>query len=186
AFAAALGHCESYQSLTAPLPVVIRAMSTVARMSLYGVLGILSQQWQADLAHYEFFAVYGFVPGCILAAGFVAVKAHVFEKANWRRSRESNPVSEGQVSKVRPGSLSQLYSVALLLGPAVTCAGVPFGVYPTPFLLTALPFLAVQHLGERFWHQREDDLVLAGKTYALAGVATVLVLFAGVLARYGF
>ncbi|MCB0324792.1 MAG: hypothetical protein KDD69_14515, partial [Bdellovibrionales bacterium] len=69
AFAAALGHCESYQSLTAPVPVVIRAMSTVARMSLYGVLGILSQQWQADLAHYEFFAVYGFVPGCILAAG---------------------------------------------------------------------------------------------------------------------
>ncbi len=183
AVVAVLSIAEQHVDLQRVRGVLIVASSNLIRCSLYGVLGVLSQVHTEDLGVYLVYALYGFPVACLVFAYLVIRNAKVFLASGWKVQREVRKKDGSTL--VRPGSLSQLYAFALMIGPAIPCALVPFRVIPTSFLLLAISFLVLPKLAEAQFNKTSPTEVLATQTVMSSTALALLSLLAGVLARYG-
>lgn len=183
AVVAALAIAEEHLDLKRPRGVLLLAFSNTLRACLYAVLGVLSQVHSLGLETYLIYALYGFPVACVLFAYLVLKHADVFLNAGWKVKKEVTKKNGSTI--LRPGSLSQLYAFALMIGPAVPCAAVPFGLVPSSFLVLALSFLVLPKLAEaQFNESSARELIVLQTILSAAGVA-LLSLLAGILARYG-
>jgi len=183
ALAAVLSTAEQHVDVGRPRGVICFGISNFLRCCLYGVLGVLSQAYAKDIGTYEIYALYGYSSGCILFAYTALKHAPVFLENGWRVTREIT--KKDGVKEQRPGSFSQLYAFALMLGPAVPCAAVPFGIIPSSFLLLACSFLFLPKIAEAQFRGTTPADVLVLQTVLSAAGMCLLILVAGTLARHG-
>ncbi|HQH27457.1 MAG TPA: hypothetical protein PLP17_08685 [Oligoflexia bacterium] len=176
-FAAVLAATFNYLSLKTPFSVLCACTAVVLEMSLLALLGIYSQSYAHSSEVIWQRAAIGFVPGLTLASSLVAKYAPVFQKAGWVRKIEK----AGQ-SKItaRPGSLSTLFSLLLLSGPAVpvSLAPLPHAGFPTPFLICAAAFYFIPKLAQAFLESTASDAEIAVKCTNLAALLCALVFVA--------
>jgi hypothetical protein len=180
---AILTTAEAHLNLTTKLGVICLGGSMVFRSCLYGVLGVLSQAYGQELGYIDIYAVYGFSSGCVLFGYVVLRHLDVLWKAGWRIQKTVTRRDGSSVK--RPALISQVYALALMLGVAVPCASIPFGLLPSSFLLIAFGFTFLPKLAQAQFEETTppEELVLQ-TALAAAGIAG-LTLIAGTLARYG-
>ncbi|MFN8391965.1 MAG: hypothetical protein U0136_16870 [Bdellovibrionota bacterium] len=158
--------------------VLIHGATVIARTSIIAVLGAFSQ--------FPFLvpavAVIGYVPGCFLAASFVAAKSELFERGGWERTKIVRD-KKSQEDKLRPARLTQLFVLLFISGPLIPIAFAPFGPLPSPFLLGASPLYFMPALANGFFERLQDDRVTALRTLNVAAFAALVMLAAGLLAN---
>lgn len=168
--------------LDSPFSVICSCVALVLRMSLFGILGILSQVHSQNPEVVLQHGVLGFVPGLVLASAVVAKNSPVFSAVGWQRSREITKKNGEKVN--RPGKLTMLFSFLLVIGPAIPVAIAPLGLFPTPFLVCALAFFAVPKLAQSFLEKTIPDALIGVHTTNLAAALSLLVFIAGLLTKY--
>lgn len=117
-------------------------------------------------------AVLGAVPGTVLAAALVAANTAVLKKAGWDFSAKRK--TRKGVERVVPKGISQLYSSALILGPACAVSLSPIGFLPLGFFAVAPSFYFIPRLAESFLHQELDSEILVVRTCNLAAMISFL------------
>jgi hypothetical protein len=163
--------------------VLQKSISLVVKMSIFSVVAITTQtialnpqiEWQ--------YAVFGFVPGMVLASSWICKYSQVFLNEGWTRFHEKTK-KDGRVVR-RPAGLSRVFSMFIVLGPAVPTICVPFDLFPTPFLSCALAFYPIPKLLDKFLNETEQDSFIAFNTANLALGLTGLMLVIGILVRNG-
>jgi hypothetical protein len=171
----------NHLSLKEPSSVLCGCVALVLQMSFFAILGIQSQLYKLSPEVIWEHGIIGFVPGLILASVFVAKHARLFEKAGWKRSllktRNGKTIN-------RPGALSTLFSLMLVIGPAIPVASAPLYIFPWPFLSCALAFFFIPQLAQAFFERRMEDKTVALHCTNLAAAMSVVVFLSGVLAKF--
>jgi hypothetical protein len=168
---------------SSPRRVLLHSSTILARMCIFSLAGILTQRYDSDPNLRWEYMVFGFVPGFVLAASFVARYAQVFANNGWKKSKKVTK-KKGEVI-VRPAGLTQIFSLILVTGPAIPTMLTPFNHFPTPFLLAATAFYSIPKILENFLHQHESNATIGLKTANLALGMTFIVFAAGLLVRLG-
>src|SRR5262249_41217202 len=100
-------------------------------------------------------------------------------KAGWRRSFEV--VKKDGTSQLRPGGLSRLFGLLIMLGPALPLALTPLGHFPITFFACALPLYAATRIAESFFRRTLPESTVTVNTVTVAAVSVVLLLLIGVV-----
>lgn len=174
---------SEYVDFSSVKNVLLRSFSIVVRMSLYSLIGIVSQRYPENPNIQWQYMVFGFVPGTLLAGSLIAKKSQVFINSSWNRYTEGKN-KKGEKVK-RPAGLTRLFSMFLIFGPALPTIFTPFDVFPTPFLATALAFYFVPTILEDYLNETQANAIIALRTANLALGMSFLVLGIGVLVRFG-
>lgn len=173
---------ETRLDLNKAFGVCCASFVIVFRMSVFALLGVLSLFFIESGDIVIEFGVLGLVPGSILAAAFIANNSSVLLDAGWKRSREVMHKKQGKI--LRPGRLTVMYSLFLVIGPAVPVSVAPLGIFPSSFLACTLAFLAVPKLADSFLRAKSDDALIAVHTANLAAVMSLVTFLAGLVAKY--
>ena len=168
---------DLHASPTRVRDVIAMATITLVRMSTLAVLGVYSQ---AQLLVPEALLL-GLSPASFMAGAYVSAHASFLESHGWQRSREI--VSAKGVRSIRPQGSARLYSCLILLGPAVALTAVPLGLFPQTFLALAFPIYLSSRYSSDFLERKRPDREIAASTLNAAFICSIIVLFAGILAR---
>jgi len=198
--AALLVFAEQHVDIKSPRELFIFIASVVVRMTVLGLLGIYSQLFRIEIPLSWHYGIIGFVPALILSASLIARETEMLSLAGYSKRRIAKGKSsdeiaseaqakeetneEGQEEKIRPGSLAQIYSLLLLLGPGIAITLVPLGFFPRSFFALALLFYMLPKLADEYLKTDGTEDFIAIKTLNLAGASLVLLLIAGVLSSY--
>lgn len=163
--------------------IILKCSGMIIRMSLYSLIGIVSQRYVENPEIQWQYVVFGFVPGTLLAGSLIARKSQVFINSSWSRFSEGKN-KKGEAVK-RPAGLTRLLSMFLILGPALPTILTPFDIFPTPFLFTAVAFYFVPNILEDYLNESQADAVIAMRTANLALAMSALVLLIGIFVRFG-
>lgn len=163
--------------------VLLNCISMILIMSLYSWIGIVSQIYVVNPSLEWQYMIFGFVPGTLLAGSLVAKKSQVFLNNSWQRFSEAKN-KKGEDVK-RPGGLTRLFSLFLILGPAIPTISTPLEVFPAPFLATAVAFYFVPNILEDYLNETQADAIIALRTANLALGMAILMLIIGIFIRLG-
>lgn len=161
--------------------VLLLSAERIVEMSLLSLLSVYSQLELGTIAFHWEYCILGFVPACSLAAAYIARYSYVFLNAGWQRSKEVEHPKKGRI--VRPAGLSQLFSLLLLLGPALPVALSPLGLFPASFLLIAFAFFPIPKLCQSFLEGSMADVVVFFSSLRIAAMLSGLVFLAALMAR---
>jgi hypothetical protein len=173
---------SGFLSLKTPASVILSMCSLVGQMSLFAVLGIFSQIHDKKPEMLVQYAVLGFVPGMVLAAALAARHSKVFLDAAWQRSFSKQ--SKDGKELLRPGGLSRLYSMFIVLGPALPVALAPLGLFPWPFMACGLGYIFIPQTAENFLEEKQSDAQTAVRSTNIAAAMSLLVFLAAMAAKY--
>ena len=183
-FSLLLLNCYLHLEFASIFSVLLGCLAVIFSMSIFGMLGIVSQVKPGEIVLVLEHGVLGLVPGSILAAVVVLRHLKVFESQGWLRSKLVQTKKKGE--QLRPLGISRVYSLLLFFGPILPVAVVPLGLLPAPFLACALAFYLVPKRADEFFRVTVEDAVLLVKTANLAAGMSLLTFFAAVLAKWGF
>ena len=146
-------------------------LSYLLLMPLLALLGVFSQKGEFFLAP----TLLGFLPGLMLVAAILADNTKVL---SWRRSK-SVETKEGE--KLRPGPLTQAFTLLLILGPMVFFILTPLNFLPKSFFIVALIFIWIPKICSDFLEKKLPDNVIALQSIKATALTSVLVLIAGLI-----
>lgn len=155
--------------LDTPGRIALYCGALLAQIGSAAVLGAFSQYHHILPA----LGVLGLIPGMFLVAATVARKATVFEKRGWtritmvKRKRKNDEV-------IRPGSLTRLFTLLLISGPAIPIALAPLGLLPETFLICAIPLYFMPTIASAFQEELGEDARIAVVCVKLSALAAVL------------
>lgn len=172
---------EAQLKNSSPRIIILKNIALIFRMSIYSYIGIMTQRYNHQPVFLHM--VFGYVPACILAGSLITKYSQVFLNNAWKKSVSFKNKKEQEIS--RPGSLSRLVSVFLVIGPAVPLLLTPFDHFPTPFLAIALIFSPIIKTLESYFKSEKPDAVLAVDQANIALLMSVLLLGIGILIRLG-
>jgi len=161
-----------------PFGILCFILALILQMSLLAVLGVYSQQ---DRLIYSAL-VLGIVPAFILSASITARQAKVLEARGWKRSVEKEiQTKKGPKQLVRPLGTARLFSLLLIVGPALVIALTLFQLLPQPFILTALILFSTPKIAASFLKDSSLDCEIADKLLMLTAFSHILMLVLGVI-----
>jgi len=163
--------------IDSPRAVILRITQSVFSMSLLALLGIYTQSYSVEAGLNPLYAVFGFVPACLLASAYVAKYSFLFEKASWKRNKEK--INKDGEILIRPAGLARLYSLLFIAGPGIPVAIAPLGILPHSFLICALGFWKAPDLLDGYLKKTMSDVEVGIKTITLAALMALLVFIAG-------
>ena len=100
------------------------------------------------------FAIFGVVPGCILASALVVKYSPLLKEHGWKRVRV---VQKKNGERVLPGAMTKLFSLLLILGPVVPVSLAAFRIVPQAFSLTILSLSRIPVTAEGFMKEEVPD-----------------------------
>ena len=162
-------------SLRSLRELVIHLCIVIIFPSTLPLLGIFSQVEQLPFQPF----ILGFVPGTLLAAALIARHGELFEKLGWSYSKEVT-TKKGLVT-LRPGEIGKLYSIMILLGPAVAFLLVITETFPPPVMFSVAILFLTPKLFERYIKLNGQEMY--SPTLKLAGLCTLLMLVIGIASR---
>jgi hypothetical protein len=158
--------------ISAPKHVVLLGFALIFEMGTLATLGVFTQVFEHQTNISFQWAVLGAVPGTVLAATLVAANVAVLKKAGWDFSAKRT--TRKGAERVVPRGISQLYSSALIIGPACAVSLSPIGFLPLGFFAVAPSFYFIPKLAESFLHQEVDSELLVVRTCNLAALVSFL------------
>lgn len=167
---------------SSPSRVILKAVSLLFRMSIYSIVGVLTQRYATHPKFVLEYIVFGFVPGSILAASIITRYSQVFLNHGWKRSQLV--VNKGK-EITRPASLSRLISLFIVVGPAIPLLLTPFDIFPTPFLAIAFGFTLIIKNLESYLKAEKPDAQLAIEQANIALLMSIVLLLIGLVIRLG-
>ena len=159
------------------LRIQLYCFGMIIQAVLSAVLGVAAQSGQV-LAHW---GVLGLAPGMLLASSVVAQRAQILESNGWRRLVEKQ--RPDSAATLRPGGVTQLFSLLFFVGSAFPLIVVPFGLLPLPFLLGGFAVFFAPSIAESFFFSRKPDINIYRRVCLLAALVSVANLVAGLLVR---
>ena len=167
---------------SSPARIILKSVSLLFRMSIYSLVGILTQRYVSQPKFVLEYIVFGFVPGSILAGSLITRYSQVFLNHGWKRSEI---VVRKDKKILRPSSLTRLLSVFLVIGPAIPLMLTPFDIFPTPFLAIAFGFNFIIKNLEKYLNASKPDALLALEQANIALAMSFLLLLIGLIIRLG-
>lgn len=164
--------------------ILLLCASVSIRCSLLGLVGVLSQIFEQQPSFEFVHGILGLTPGMVLASSLIARHSKVLLEAGWLRSQQRKNRKGEMVP--RPGRLSQVFSLLLVLGPAIPVTLTPLKIFPPVFLLCCIAFHSIPKITEAFFKGSQPDSVLCIRCINVAALLAILLTIAGFLARLGF
>lgn len=157
-----------------PTKVFVGMFCSAVLMCLLPIIGAYSQFHEEFLFHV---ALFGLVPAGFLTGALLAATTEVFPSGQWRRAVEK--VNKKGERKLRPQSLARIYSIAVVIVPALPLILAALGYLPPWFLSVALPLYFATHLAAAYLEGSLPDGEIARRSMRLAAVASVLMFLSG-------
>jgi len=169
-----LFYLESELDNSSPKKIILKSFSLLARMSIYSLVGIATQQYEDNFQFSFEYMAFGFIPAGILVACFITRYTQVFLNNGWQKQKNE-----------RPAGLVRLVVLFLIFIPAVPLMLTPFNFFPTPFLLTAILFGKLIKTIEVYSKTEKSDQLVSFDLGNYALLMSLLMLVIGVLIRMG-
>lgn len=150
-----------------PRQLLQRCALRIVALSSIALLGAITQSeaviWGVLLL--------GYLPACFIVAGDILEFAPMLAEAGWQRTMS---IEKDGKQQRRPGGLTRLLSLAMVILPGLLLLPIPFAIIPSGFLLVGLLFYPALNIIQDFQDEAQSDLQLKARGLRAA-------LFAGLL-----
>lgn len=145
----------------------VRSILRIFGLSSIALLGAITQSevviWGVMLL--------GYLPSCFLVAKDLIEFAPMLTSAGWQRTIT---VDKKGTEQRRPGGLTRLLSLAMVILPGLLLLPIPFAIIPSGFLLLGLLFYPALNIIQEFQDQTQSDGQLQKRALQAALLAALL------------
>jgi len=146
-------------------------LAYITLMSVLAVIGVYSQLGGLYFSSF----ILGGIPSLALVSAVFADNSKVFLDSKWRRNKQKLKKNGEQVL---PAELTQVFTMLLIIGPMLSVALTPLGVFPSSFLLVGVAFIWIPSIAKAFLDGSSPDKLLANKSLKVSALVSLLLFIA--------